>query len=160
MLDLALTNSGEPRIQVYREARIMRKRIHRGFTFVELLLVVAIIGVMAAVALPTYQNFTVRTRVSELLLTASSFKMAVAEKAQDEDALASAGAGLTVVPSGKVSGGSVTNDGIITISGNADTLGAAITISLTPSRRDDGKVIWVCSTAAATFKYVPKECQR
>jgi type IV pilus assembly protein PilA len=137
----------------------MRKRVQKGFTLVELMLIVGIIGIMAAIALPTYQNFTVRTKVSELLLTASSFKMAVAEKAQDDGALASAGVGLTVVPSGKVSGGSVTNDGIVTVSGNAATLGVAVTITLTPSRGLDGKVVWVCSTAAATFKYVPKQCQ-
>jgi type IV pilus assembly protein PilA len=138
----------------------MRKRIRKGFTLIELMLIVAIIGIMAAIALPAYQDFTIRTKVSELVLVAGSFKGAVAERSQDYATLATAGVGMTVVPSGKVSGGSVTDNGIITISGDSTTVGTAVSITFTPSASADGKLIWVCSTAPATFKYVPGECRQ
>lgn len=138
----------------------MGRRIQKGFTLIELMLIVAIIGIMAAIALPTYQDFTIRTKVAELVLAAGAFRTSVSEKAQqDGGVLTSAGVGLTVVPSGKVSGGSVTNGGVITISGNSATVGTAITITLTPSLAADGKVIWTCSTAPGSFKHVPGECR-
>ncbi len=138
----------------------MGKRIQKGFTLIELMLVVAIIGIMAAIALPTYQDFTIRTKVSELVLAASALKTSVTEKAQqDGGVLASAGVGLTVAITGKVSSGSVTDDGIITVAGNATTVGTAVTIVLTPSLATDGKVVWTCSTAPGSFKYVPGECR-
>ena len=146
----------EPR---YTEDK-MGKRIHKGFTLIELMLIVAIIGIMAAIALPAYQDFTVRTKVSELVLAASAFKTTISEKAQqDGGVLASSGVGLTVVPSGKVTGGNVTDGGVVTISGNTTTIGTTVTIVMTPSLAVDGKVIWVCSTSAGAFKNVPGECR-
>src|SRR5215468_8054234 len=99
--------------------RYSMKRIQKGFTLIELMIVVAIIGILAAVALPAYQDYTIRAKVSELVLAASGFKTSVAEKAQTDATLASAGVGLTVTPSGKVTAGSVTDGGFITITGSS-----------------------------------------
>jgi type IV pilus assembly protein PilA len=138
----------------------MLRRIHRGFTLIELMLVVGVIAILVSLALPTYQNFTVRTKVAELVLAAGAFRTAVSEKAQqDGGILASSGVGLTVTPSGKVTGGSVTDDGIITVSGDAAALGTAVTIVMTPTLGADSKVIWTCSTNAASYKFVPPECR-
>ena len=138
----------------------MIKHIQKGFTLIELMLIVAIIGIMAAIALPAYQDFTIRTKVSELVLAASAYRTTVAEKAQQEGGvLTSAGVGLTVTPSGKVAGGSVTNGGVITIIGDATRVGTTVTIVLTPSLAVGGKVVWTCSTDPNYFKYVPGECR-
>jgi type IV pilus assembly protein PilA len=135
-------------------------RIQRGFTLIELMLIVAIISIMVAIAFPAYQDYTVRTKVSELVLAASAFRTTISEKAQnDGGVLTSAGVGLTVAATGRVSGGSVTDGGVVTISGSAATVGTAVTITFTPSVASDGKVLWVCTTATALFKYVPSECR-
>ena len=80
-----------------------------------LMIVVAIIGILAAVALPAYQDYTIRAKVSELVLAASGFKTTIAEKAASDGTMASSGVGLTVNTGGRVSAGSVTPAGLITV---------------------------------------------
>jgi type IV pilus assembly protein PilA len=137
------------------------KAIRKGFTLIELMIVVAIIGILAAVALPAYQDYTVRARVSELVIAASSFKTTVAERAAADASLLQAGAGLTVVPVGRISGGEVANTGTIMIAGSASSVGVEITIALVPSINAESKVIWECITltGVAFYKYVPGECR-
>ena len=135
------------------------KEIHQGFTLIELMIVVAIIGILAAVALPAYQDYTIRAKVSELVLAAAGFKTAIAEKATVDGTLGSAGMALTVITSGRISGGSVQPGGIITITGSSTSVGTAVTVMLNPSL-GGGRVAWACSTgASAQWKYVPAECR-
>jgi type IV pilus assembly protein PilA len=138
----------------------MIKQLQKGFTLIELMIVVAIIGILAAVALPAYQDYTIRAKVSELVLAASGFKTSISEKAQSDATLASAGVGLTVTASGKVTGGTVTDVGVVTIMGSATSVGTAVTVVLNPSYKADGKLIWDCKAdSTATFKYMPAECR-
>jgi type IV pilus assembly protein PilA len=137
----------------------MRTKIQKGFTLIELMIVVAIMGILAAIALPAYQDYTVRSKVSELLLQASAYKMQIAERANIDTTLASAGAGLTVVPSGKITSGSVTDSGMITVAGDATTLGTTVTVILTPALSGD-RIVWTCSAGTtAAMRYLPGECR-
>ena len=67
------------------------RRIQQGFTLIELMIVVAIIGILAAIALPAYQDYTVRAKVSELMLATSAGKVPVAEFYQIKGSLPNAG---------------------------------------------------------------------
>ncbi|WP_256489319.1 pilin [Pleionea sp. CnH1-48] len=137
------------------------KKASAGFTLIELMIVVAIIGILAAVALPAYQDYTVRAKVSELLLAAANAKTAVSEFAQAEGTLAGSGTGLTIPTEGAyVSSGTVSAAGVVTVTGTQADLGSDsdVTITLTPTRNNNGVVTWAC-TSSSSAKYLPATCR-
>lgn len=135
------------------------KQVQKGFTLIELMIVVAIIGILAAVALPAYQDYTIRSKVTELVMAASALKASVAEKAANDATMTSAGIGLSVNPVGKITGGSVSTVGVITISGStaSTSVGATVTVVLDPTIATDNVVVWSCSGSPS--KYLPAECR-
>ena len=140
----------------------MLNTLQRGFTLIELMIVVAIIGVLAAIALPAYQDYTVRARVSELLLATSTYKTTVSEKAWSNNTVASAGFGVTVATGGRVTAGSVTDGGVISVQGSVTSVGADVQIVLTPGTLSagGGRLVWSCTTGSTDqWKYVPAECR-
>jgi type IV pilus assembly protein PilA len=135
------------------------KRLQKGFTLIELMIVVAIIGILAAVALPAYQDYTIRAKVSELILGASSARTAVTEAAQNLNGLLSSGMGITIQSAGKIGSAQVDVNGTISLSGNSVQVGtSAITVTLTPSwNAVANTVLWSCDVTPV--KYGPSTCR-
>ncbi|CAG9164900.1 hypothetical protein LMG23992_00046 [Cupriavidus laharis] len=167
-------------MQRVQQIKKLGRRVQKGFTLIELMIVVAIIGILAAIAIPAYQDYVIRARVTEGLNLASAAKVTVAENAANGAASLANG----YVPPGvgtlkNVNSIAVTAaTGQIDISYNTNVAPAATnTISLVPT--DGGAAIaagtppsaplkWTCYTAgvasapaAATLpsKYAPAECR-
>ncbi len=132
------------------------KSIQKGFTLIELMIVVAIIGILAAVAIPAYQDYTIRAQVTEGLSLAAQAKTAVADtfSARGAAPVDRTAAGMTANAT-DTSGNYVTSmdvtNGAITLTygnrANAAILGA--TVGLTPYISTDRSVSWQCGTAPA-----------
>ena len=137
------------------------KTMQKGFTLIELMIVVAIIGILAAVALPAYQDYTIRAKVSELLLAASGARTSIAEKFQTDPAnAASAGVGVTIPVVGKIATAAVDDGGTIVVTGTttSTSVGAGVTVTMTPTfSTATGTITWACVGTPA--KYLPATCR-
>lgn len=158
----------------------MKAQMQKGFTLIELMIVIAIIGILAAVALPAYQDYTVRARVSEVILAASSCRTSVTDavsNATAADISAILPDTCSLVATKMVASGSADENGVITVVGDETGLGGDTTatensIEMKPyisgaavvGTTDGGKTIteWKCGPAATNpmpLKYLPGSCK-
>ena len=142
----------------------------KGFTLIELMIVVAIIGILAAVALPAYQDYTVRAKVTEGLTLASSAKLAVAENASNGKnfdsgwvaptataavgslAIAQGNGEITITYTAAAGGGTI----ILTPTAGGAALAGTASASTVPTA---GSVAWSCTGGSLVAKYRPAQCR-
>jgi len=155
----------------------MKKRLQQGFTLIELMIVVAIIGILAAVALPAYQDYTIRAKMSEVILALSACRTSITEVYQSGGSPPAAnGWGCESTATTKyVSGVSSTADGVVTagVTGIAGVVDGT-TVSLAPlcnsgnvatwsANSGSGLFGWRCGAAAdgttTSVKYLPGSCR-
>jgi type IV pilus assembly protein PilA len=154
--------------------------IQKGFTLIELMIVVAIIGILAAIAIPAYQDYTVRAQVTEGMNLASPVETGIAEYFANTGSFPSAlsSVGISASPTGKyVSGVAITAGAIVVTYGNqANSNVLNKNLTLTPYTDANNDVVWVCGahtvptsaslptgvTAGTTTvldKYLPQTCR-
>jgi type IV pilus assembly protein PilA len=142
----------------------------QGFTLIELMIVVAIIGILAAIAIPAYQDYIVRSKITEGLNLASSYKTTIAENAANGASDLTLGLPNFSETANVESMAADSSTGVVTIT--YQPAAKSVVITLTPYDGTEGgtavaagtvptnQITWVCTTStAANYKYVPANCR-
>ena len=145
------------------QKEIHMKRVQQGFTLIEVMIVVAIIGILAAVSLPSYQDYTIRARVTEGLALASSGKTTVSENISSNGGVMPAdacrGISPTVATANVASINCTAASGIITVVTTAAA--GAVTLQLRPTAPGaaGGAIAWACVRTGGDNRHVPNQCR-
>jgi prepilin-type N-terminal cleavage/methylation domain-containing protein len=136
------------------------KNIQKGFTLIELMIVIAILGILIAIALPAYQDYAVRTKNTECLNVAAAAKLAVADTFQADRAFPAdnAAAGYSFVASSYCASVDIANNVVTTVT-QATGADQLATFTLTAATAA-GRLEWQCAeTAGAPTSQIPAECR-
>ena len=141
-----------------------KQSAQKGFTLIELMITVAIVGILAAVALPAYQNYTIRAQVSEGFTLSGGLQTAVAEAYAQKGSWPAdlAEIGVTTAPKGKYTSSVGMANGVITVTygagANSKITGGTVTLS--PEDDGQGNIHWKCAPddSKVTKAYVPTSC--
>lgn len=136
------------------------KKNMQGFTLIELMIVVAIIAILAAIALPAYRDYTIRARVSEAAVLAGAAKATVGENIANNNAVdadSCDGVDTAITATQNVTSMTCT-DGVIAVTTDATRAGGVV-LEFEPTLETSGQVTWVCDATTGEDKHVPSECR-
>lgn len=145
----------------------MIKKAQQGFTLIELMIVIAIIGILAAVALPAYQDYTIRARISEALLAGSSARTAVSEVYSNAGRMLGSADSMGIQSQTTNVVASVTwdptdddhGDVVVTLTGDDNLGDAANDTIILRAEGINGAVRWTCGKGTIESKFLPGSCK-